>query len=188
MIFVLAGRECRKRYGALLLLQGWTTRLLLSVDRFEVRHLSRLDLSGTLDLVAIASTIEPRKRHYFVELQGGEAEATRIAVGRLGTWCEVQAFSHWLSRNRQVRSAMVVSSGFHLRRVRMCCRKLVRNRSRLIFVSVPDEDRHFRRLWWRSSKSLKLVISDVMKIAAYRALSPFLMTRSVPFSHALSDD
>ncbi len=167
LIFVLAGRYRRKSYGVKLWKDGWAGRLLISVDRFEIRRFSTLRLPATLDLVDIASEIEPRQRHYFVEIQNGKVEAQRVAVGRFGTWAEIVGFSDWLRVNGQVRSAMIVSSGFHLRRIRMCCRKLVGDGARLTFIAVPEESRYFRRFWWRNAEALKLVLAEFMKIGIY---------------------
>lgn len=170
VIFVLAGRYGRKSHGVKLWRDGWAGTLLLSVDRFEIRRFSTLKLPAPLDLVGIASATEPRQRHYFVEIWNGKVEAHRVAVGRFGTWAEIVGFSQWLRMNDQVGSAMIVSSGFHLRRVRMCCRKLMGERIRLTFVAVPDESRYFRRFWWRNTKALKLVLAEFMKIGIYWGL------------------
>src|SRR5271165_7021034 len=144
VIFVLAGREWRKHFAIELLREGWAPTLLLSVGRFEIRRFSSLKLPKSLDLLAIASATEPKRRHYFVKIDCGTVEAQRIAVGRLGTWSEILAFSDWLRVHSRIRSATVVSSGFHLRRVRMCCRRLVPEETRLNFVAVPDENRYLR--------------------------------------------
>jgi len=167
---VLAGRECRKYFALELLRAGWAPLLLLSVGRFEIRRFSNLELPTELDLLALASTIEPRRRHYFVEIDSGTAQARRIARGRFGTLSEILAFSDWLREHSAIRSATIVSSGFHLKRVRMCCRRLLPEGTRLHFVAVPDESRYLRGHWWRDPNARKLVFSELLKIAAYRGL------------------
>jgi hypothetical protein len=175
-IFVLAGRECRKLYGLQLLQEGWAAALLLSVGRFEIRRFSRLRLPVAFDLMAIARASEPRLRHYFVRVDSDEVQCEKIATGRFGTLTEICAFSKWLEAN-PVRAAMVVSSGFHLRRIRMCCERLVDGRAKLIFVAVPDEGEYFRSYWWRDAKSRRLVLSELIKIVVYGAMGPRLMAR-----------
>ena len=177
VIFVLAGRECRKHFALGLFQKGWAPTLLLSVGRFEIRRFSRLDLPVRLDLPAIASTTEPVRRHYFVEIRSGTAAVRRVALSRFGTLREVAAFSEWLRENPSVRSVTVVSSGFHLKRVRLCCRRLVPDGTKLTFVAVPEEGRHLRRHWWRNSQSRKLILSEVWKIAIYKVLCLSVMTR-----------
>jgi len=182
VIFVLAGRECRKHFALELFRTGWAPILLLSVGRFEIRRFSNLELPAEFDLLAIASTTEPRRRHYFVEIDSGTAQASRITLSRFGTLSEIRAFSEWLQGHSSVRSATIVSSGFHLKRVRMCFRQLVPEGTKLHFVAVPDESRYLRRHWWRDPNPRRLVFSELLKIAVYRGLCQRLMvrTRSVP--------
>jgi hypothetical protein len=150
-----------------LLREGWAPTLLLSVGRFEIRRFASLELPGSVDLPALASSTEPRRRHYFVTVASGTAEAQRIGVGRFGTLNEIRAFSDWLRAHRLVRSATIVSSGFHLKRIRMCCRGLMAEDIKLNFVAVPDEGRYLRAHWWRDPGSRKLLLSEVVKIALY---------------------
>lgn len=180
VIFVLAGRECRKAFGLRLLEEGWANTLLLSIDRFEIRRFSRLQLPVPLDLLAIASAVEPRRRHYFVTADATKTEAERIAIGQFGTWREILALSSWLRLHRGIRSAMIVSSGFHLKRVRMCCQRLVGKDTKLTFVAVPDENRYFRSHWWRNSKTRRLVLSELLKLAIYRTLGRTYMAKPGP--------
>ncbi len=170
VIFVLAGRESRKRFGLRLLREGWGDRLLLSVGRFEIRQFCELPLPVSLDLRAIAAKTAPEKRHYFVDVEGGRAECHRIGIGRFGTWSEVLAFSNWLHKNQAIRSATIVSSSFHIRRIRICCRSLVRDNARLTFLAVPEEDDHFRTSWWRDSKCRHLVLKELAKLPVYKVL------------------
>jgi len=180
VIFVLAGRDCRKHFGLELLQEGWAPTLLLSVGRFEVRRFANLELPTALDLLAIASATEPRRRHYFVKIGSGITKVQRIPLSRLGTLSEILAFSDWLREHHPVRSATVVSSGFHLKRIRMCCRRLVPEGIRLSFVAVPEESRYLREHWWRDPKTRKLVFSELLKIAIYQLLGRRLMARARP--------
>jgi hypothetical protein len=157
---------------------GWAPNLLISVSRFEIRRFSSLELPVSLDLPAIASAIEPQSRHYFVQIGSGSAEAWRVAVSRFGTLREIRAFSDWLRDNPSIRSAMVVSSGFHLKRVRMCCRRLVPDGPRLHFVAAPDGSRSLRGSWWRDRAARKLVLSELVKIAVYKLLRQGRITRT----------
>src|SRR5271157_5306720 len=77
VIFVLAGRECRKHFALELLREGRAPTLLLSVGRFEIRRFSNLELPTKLDLLAIASGTEPRRRHYFVNINSGAIRVQR---------------------------------------------------------------------------------------------------------------
>ncbi len=186
VIFVLAGRECRKHFALRLWQADSVPALLLSVGRFEIRRFSTLELPVAIDLLAIASATEPRCRHYFVKIGAETAEAQQIAIGRFGTWSEIAAFSDWLQKHPSIRSATVVSSGFHLRRVRMCCRQHAPESVRLSFLAAPDDGHFSRGGWWLDSNSRKLVLSEVLKLAIYKLLCLGLMMRecaSVLASH-----
>ena len=170
VIFVLAGRESRKHFAVRLFQEGWAPTLLLSVGRFEIRRFSNLELPTSLDLLALASATEPRQRHYFVTFGSGAASARGIALSPFGTLREILAFSEWLRQNRGVRSVTIVSSGFHLKRVRMCCQRFLSDGTRLSFVAVPDEARYLREHWWQESKARKLILSEVLKVVIYKLL------------------
>jgi len=179
VVFVLAGRECRKHFALELLRDRWAPTLLLSVGRFEIRRFSNLKLPTSLDLLAIASATEPRLRHYFVKVDSETAQSQRIVVGQFGTLSEILAFSDWLRTHPWIRSATVVSSGFHLKRVRLCCHRIVPKGTRLHFVAVPDEGRCSREHWWRDPKERRLVLSELLKVAIYRLLGQRLITRAL---------
>jgi hypothetical protein len=170
VIFVLAGRECRKHFALRLFQQGLAPALLVSVGRFEIRRFSNLRLPAPLDLLAVAAATEPRRRHYFVRVGHGTVEARRIAVSRFGTLTEILAFAEWLREQPSIRSAMVVSSGFHLKRVRMCCRRFVPDGVKLRFVAVPEEGRFLSADWWRDARARRLILSEVVKVAFYNLL------------------
>ena len=170
VIFVLAGREQRKHFAFKLFREGWAPTLLISVGRFEIRRFGTLGLSSSLDLPAVAATTEPRLRHYFVTVRAGETEVQKIPFSHFGTLREIRAFSNWVREHPAVRSVMIVSSGFHLKRVRMCCRRLMPEGVKLCFVSAAEEGRFFFTHWWRHASARKLVLSEVVKLAAYKVL------------------
>jgi hypothetical protein len=190
-IFVLAGREYRKWFGLRLLEEGWAERLILSVGRYEVRGFAKLALPVAVDLMA-AAHIAPQERHFFVTILAGQAEVRKIELAALGTMSEIRGLAEWLNANPQVRSVMVVSSGFHLRRVRLCCRALVKRNVRLMFVAAPDPDQVNGR-WWRDPLTLRMVIAELPKLFVYRlfpkrsAGGQDVHTSTAAFIHKMSD-
>ena len=137
LIFVLAGRVVRKEYGFELLQQGRANQILLSVGRFEIRRFSQMPLPVPLDLLTIARTVPPPHRHYFVHFHDGAVEVQHIPLGRLGTLTEVRAFAGWLVQHPDIQSVLIVSSGAHLRRIRLCCRAFLPRSWNLSFVGAP---------------------------------------------------
>ncbi len=180
VIFVLAGRENRKHFAVRLFQEGWAPRLLLSVGRFEIRRFSNLKLPTSLDLLALASATEPRRRHYFVTFGPGTASARSIALNPFGTLREILAFSEWLRENRCIRSVTIVSSGFHLKRVRMCCERFLPAGTRLNFLAVPEEGRSLRVHWWQEPKARKLIFAEVLKVLVYDLLCLSTASRMHP--------
>lgn len=171
LIFVLAGRECRKHFGLQLFSEGWAPTLLLSVGRFEIRSFAQLELTVTADLVALAAPIAAPQRHFFVTVQAASQHAEPIRWQRFGTWCEIHALAGWLKKQPKVQTLTVVSSAFHLRRVRWCCSRLLPKGIKLRFIGVPFERPTFNRnRWWRSASSRRLVVMEVVKVILYPLL------------------
>ena len=142
LIFVLAGRVHRKVYGLELLRQGLAPRILFSVGRFEIRRFSKMPLPVSLDLLKIAQEVPPPQRHYFVCFQGQEVRVEHVLPGRFGTLTEIAALARWLDANPEVRSVIVISSASHLRRIRMCCRSLLKGNPKLVFLAAPLDTPH----------------------------------------------
>lgn len=137
LIFVLAGRVHRKEYALELFRQGLAPRLLFSVGRFEIRRFSKMSLPAPLDLLKIAQEVPPPQRHYFVSFDGQGVHADHVLPGRFGTLTEIAALGRWLDANPQVRSVLIISSADHLRRVRMCCRSLLKADTKLAYLAAP---------------------------------------------------
>ncbi len=174
---MLAGRECRKHFGLQMFAEGRAATLLLSVGRFEIRGFAEYKLAAAIDLVALASSISPQRRHFFVVVQGTGVRAELIPWRRFGTWREICALAGWLSKHQAVQTLTVVSSGFHLRRVRWCCRRLLPGRIIARFLAVPSESPSFNRSqWWRNTVSRKLVLLELAKLVLY----PVLLARQEP--------
>jgi len=154
-----------------MLQQGLTPTLLLSVGRFEIRRFSNLHLPVSLDLMAVVAPIEPQQRHLFVFLEGSNVDVQIVPVGRLGTWTEIVAFSRWLGSHRSIRVANIVTSSFHIRRVRLCCHALLPSAVELRFIAVPSESTGCSRdTWWFNSVARKFFLAEVAKVTLYTPL------------------
>ncbi len=137
LIFVLAGRMHRKEYALELFRQGLAPRILLSVGRFEIRRFSKMPLPVPLDLLKLAQDLPPAERHYFVAFEGHETQVQHVPPLRFGTLTEIDSLARWLAANPELRSILIVSSGTHLRRIRMCCRSLFNSGLELAFLAAP---------------------------------------------------
>ncbi len=169
LIFVLAGRQSRKEYALELFRQGLAPRILLSVSRFEIRRFSMMALPVPLDLVALARTIPPPERHYFVEFEGEMFHVKQLGPGPFGTLAEIESLAHWLTGHAEVASILIVSSSSHLRRICMCCRALLPESVRVRLAAVPadfaaPEPRPFEE------ESAGAVLKELLKLAVYWTL------------------
>ena len=162
-IFVLAGARDRKSFGLELYRKGSAPRIVLSVGRFEIRRLPEVGLPAPLDLLSVAQAVPPPERHYFVEFDASGVKFEKTRVGRYGTLSEIEELAKWCERNREVTRLMVVSSGYHLRRVRMCCNALLPKGVQLVFVRAVKG----------SEASLVRSILEVFKLVWYRAMLAF---------------
>jgi len=171
-IFVLAGRDIRKDYALEAFREGLAPDILLSVGRFEIRRFCNLELPRPVDLVRLASSTAPSQRHYLVVYGNGNVVVQGVPLLGLGTWSEVRAFSDWLRKRAHVRSVAVISSGFHLRRVRLCCRRLIPDEVRVRLLAVPEEDHGLDRdHWWQTGFGRRLVVSELLKVLLYWAMA-----------------
>lgn len=169
MIFTLAGRQTRKVYALDLYSQGLAPILLLSVGRFEIRRVGQLPLPGpAVDLPSLAAPVPPRKRHYFVALEPGATTATRIHRGLLGTWSEMSALAKWLQQRPGVNSLVVISSAFHLRRVRLCAGALLPPGLAIRYLGVPQDGFVNRSEWWGDRRTRSDVLKEYPKLLVYR--------------------
>lgn len=171
LIFVLAGLEERKAFGLQLFCEGRAPELILSVGRFEIRKLSRLEARIPIDLLEIARSVPPPQRHFFVWLRGSQATAHRIPLTRCGTLSEMKALANWLMGRPEIKSVLFVSSDFHLFRVRLCQRALLRERIRASFLSSPPEMSGVTgAAQFRWSKQWRVQLVEIVKITVYAAL------------------
>ncbi len=115
-IFVFAGRQNRKEFGLSLYRNGFADQIVLSVGRFEWRRFSQLGLAHDGGLLELVNQTPPVRRHFFVHLGPQGATCLLVPKRRFGTWTEASSITSW-ARERHIRNLLVVSTGFHLRRV-----------------------------------------------------------------------
>jgi hypothetical protein len=137
LIFVLAGSVNRKEYALELFRERLAPRILFSVSRFEIRRFSQMSLPVPLDLLKQAQEVPPPQRHYFVFFEGQTVRVEHVPPQRFGTLMEIKALARWLSESPDIRTVLAVSSDTHLRRIRMCCRSLLRTTTSVALLAAP---------------------------------------------------
>jgi hypothetical protein len=165
-IFALAGHKSRKVFAIQLFEKGMAPRLLLSVGRFEIRRFPELGLPPTIDLLRMAQSIPPPQRHFFVLFENQQFTVERIRVRVLGTLSEINALADWLLAHPEISSLLVVSRGSHLRRLRMCCRRMLRRNIKCSFLATPEES-------GENGLNHKAILLECFKIICYLVIFMF---------------
>jgi hypothetical protein len=171
LIFVIAGRMERKQYGLELFKAGWAPKLILSVGRFEVSKLSRLNLNGFKDLIALRDQTPPHERHFFLTVDASGMRSEKVRLRRWSTYGEALALRAFLE-NQDIRRVIIVSTDVHLRRVAFTLSKVFRNTPlEFSFCPVPLPLTPFsKESWWVRSKDRRFVLKEALKLAAYRVI------------------
>ena len=157
LIFVLAGRMDRKRYGLELYRTGVAPRLLLSVGRFEVSKMATVDFEGLEELIAQRNTLPPDQRHFFCEMNSHGLQIERPKLRRWNTYGEILGLREFLERDMP-RSMIVVSSDVHLRRVALAIEK--------VFCVAPPKIRFCPV----ATGEWRYVVTEAIKLVAYRVI------------------
>jgi hypothetical protein len=165
---VLAGKAERKPYGLELFRQGLAPRLILSIDRFEVR--STAALLAVPGLLTLRDNVAPQERHFWIDFSSSDDK--KISLARLqkpNTLRELEGLAEYL-RDACIPRMAIVSTSIHLQRARYCTSRIpFFSRIALSFVSVPEEASSFKsRGWWKRRADAGYILSEYMKLAAYR--------------------
>lgn len=171
LIFVVAGRMERKRYGLELFRAGFAPRLVLSVGRFEVSKMRGLDIEGVDRLIAMRDKLHPDERHFFVTLDSSGTRIENAKLQRCSTYGEALAFCDLLRREK-AGSVIVVSTDVHLRRLSLTFNKLFHGTHlKFIYCRVPSRLSFLQRnIWWTVRENRKFVLKEMMKLIGYRVI------------------
>jgi hypothetical protein len=139
------------------------------VGRFEWRRYERLGLPGDAALREAVARVPPRKRHFFVVVEGKNADVIPVPLRRFGTRNEVRALTA-LVRERRWRTLTVISSGFHFRRAALMLRRSLRGTGVSVSYAAlpPGADRYAAGRWWRTPRGIRVVVSELVKLVVYR--------------------
>ena len=86
------------------------------------------------------------------------------------TYAEIVRLKEWIARSpAPVRSVIVVSDPFHMRRARWTYRQLLGDQVGAQMAPIPFDLTPYQRRWWTDEKSRNYVKSEYLKIAYYYA-------------------
>jgi hypothetical protein len=170
VILVLAGRIERKPYGLKLFQQQLAPRLIVSVSRHEVRQTAK-QLSVP-ELLELRDATPPLQRHFWIDCCDGRQNIVRAeGITRSSTFWELHALARYLGCEVPKRIG-IVSTSIHLRRVKLCCRKIPEFAGTdLLFLPVPEDLSSFmKERWWQHLDHWSYVLSEFAKLTAYALL------------------
>lgn len=99
--------------------------------------------------------------------RGVPDSAIVTARGARGTYGEAQLFGDYVRRVKSVRSAILVTSGFHARRAKWVFgRVLAADGVRLIAIEAEEPGLR-RDEWWRNENGMLAVFNEYLKFAYY---------------------
>jgi hypothetical protein len=168
LIFVIAGRMERKQYGLQLFKAGWAPKLILSIGRFEVSKMSRLNLNGIKELITLRDQTPPQERHFFLTVDASGIGIKKVGSRRWSTYGEALALRPLLE-NENVRRVIVISTDIHLRRLAFTLEKVFRNMPvEFLFCPVPFPLTSLRKEnWWTTAADRQFVFKEMMKLLGY---------------------
>src|SRR4051812_31494237 len=171
MIYVMAGRPERKRYGLELFRKGVAPRLLLSVGRFEVSKMAELPIPGIAELASIRDATAPGERHFFVELSAAGTNIQNARLTEWNTYGEIAGLRRFLA-GEKLQRVLVVSTDVHLRRVAFTFRRIFgRSSAEFLYCPVPASLQALKKAgWWTRREDRRFVLSEAVKLAGYHVL------------------
>jgi uncharacterized SAM-binding protein YcdF (DUF218 family) len=171
MIFVLAGRMERKRFGLELYQAGLAPRLLISIGRYEISRLRPTGLENVDELIALRDRTPPGERHFFWEKDATGVRIHQAPLRRWSTYGEVLALRAYLEP-AMPRSLIVVSTDVHLRRVALVFERIFRGvplETRFCAVPTPLSAVQ-KAAWWTRAKDRRSVLTELLKLAGYKLI------------------
>ncbi len=171
LIFVMAGRMERKRYGLELYRRGVAPRVTLSVGRFEVSKMSAIDPEVLSELIALRDQTRPEDRHFFIDVDQSGVRIEKAVLPRWSTYGEVVAFRK-IWETKKPKSVMVVSTDVHLRRTALTFAKVFRGVPvQFRYCPVPTSFGFVQKSrWWTRSDDRRFVLRESIKLTGYRLI------------------
>jgi uncharacterized SAM-binding protein YcdF (DUF218 family) len=110
----------------------------------------------------MARRLPPAERHFFVLIEDKQTSVWTVPWVRLGTLREILALRTWLREHPEITSVLLLTSGFHLRRVRMCSRSLLPAHLRMDFLGTTCGAK-----WWENTRLFRQILAEAVKIPLY---------------------
>ncbi|MCB0170548.1 MAG: YdcF family protein [Anaerolineae bacterium] len=152
LIHVLGGNYHRGEYAAELYHQGYANALFFTGQSLETNLVARRD--NTPYAQALAHGVDP-------------AAILPVDHSATSTYEEALILKQLLHDRPAIQSVIIVSDGYHMRRVRWTFGRVIDDRAKLIFVPIPAEMSPVLPHWWQSQRSRQTIKQEYTKLLYY---------------------
>ena len=152
VIHVIAGDDYRTEYAIQLYKEGYAQTLFYTGgwctqhDYYHGEHATEISLAAGIPAASIA-------------IDDSTVTSTYMEAERLKDWIDHSP--------RPIRSVIVVSDPFHMRRASWTYRWVLGDKIRVQMAPVPFEETPFKRAWWKDPESRGYVRDEYEKLAYY---------------------
>ena len=155
LIHVLGGGDVgRVDHGVTLYTQGFGKKMFFTGGRVEPR--------GMHDLPDSFSSGD------YAEMQGVKSDDILSRGSKAAnTYEEAVALRELLDKENYIHSVIIVSTPYHLRRVRWTFNKVVGYRVDLQYAPVPFTISQYKQRWWEDKLSRAMVKNEYLKLLLY---------------------
>jgi uncharacterized SAM-binding protein YcdF (DUF218 family) len=148
-----------KQADVIHILGGGFDRLDYGLQLYEQGYGRRIFITGGDDAIVYRA---------YALANGADAEHTLpVESWAINTYQEALELKQFLDREVSIRSVIVVSSPYHMRRAQWTFQDVLGKQVDLHFAPVPFELARHQQQWWLDARSRKIVIGEYFKLLIY---------------------
>lgn len=176
VVICLAWRPLLLAFGGFLIVQDELVPAdvihVVSGPNYRVDHSIQLYQQGYGRLLFYTGRGRQADEHKSRAIRQGVTPEAVVADGSpvTSTYSEAVRLQTFIAQSETpIRSVIVVSDAYHMRRARWTYRQVLGDQVQVRMAPVPFESSPFRREWWTHRRSLKRVLEEYAKLAYYCA-------------------
>ena len=144
---------------------GENARIDYAVQIFKENYADRLLFSGSERVIPPTQSPYSKLIYSYVG-EKGVPENVIFVRPASSTYEDATALRTFLLQ-KDLGSAIVTSSPYHMHRVKMTFNKVIPDDIKLIFRSVPWDMTNLQKKWWKDENSINFVVSEYIKLVYY---------------------
>ena len=154
VIIILSGSTERFKHGVRLYKQGYASHIMINIDSSTSLKFANVHLDWR-DIIREAAQ------------QEGIPETALLIVDGVTSTYEDARFTRDEMLKRGFKSAIVVSSPYHMRRVRMIFEKIYKKSGISLHYNPVEESEFQVEKWWTREGELVAVVNEYIKLVLY---------------------